>query len=472
MAYVKGFTNDVFISYAHADNTEGWVNQFHDRLGNRLRQLDGNASFEIWRDPKVDGADVVSDKIYKNLNSSGILISILSPNGLDSNWCQQERERFERATRSTGGFRLGDKVRAIKVTKTPCTGDQHRDVFGTLGYEFYRRVQQTGRFVELGLDSQEFNDKVLEIAQEVHELLQQLNTRVVNPLPDLAVYVAAVSSDLDPCRTCIVNQLEAWNCRVYPEGVLVGGLSLSRTSISKALSACSFSVHCVGPRRPSVPEDETLSLDLLQLECARASQINRVVCQIGQPHVALEQSLKQTANQGVEDLIRPETQDRLLQLLEDRVGSLRKAGAGAAGNLPTVYVVCSPAERDDALQIKHCLEAERHFAAVLPIHKVDDESVRLRDHRSILMTCHAVVIYWGAKAKEAWFREQQRDVIGARQKRRANPLPGFCLSLSPDADPDTCSRPDFPFQQISDLECSKVRPFFSYLDTAAKRDRR
>ena len=39
MAYVPGLANDVFISYAHADNTEGWVDQFHERLFNRLRQL-------------------------------------------------------------------------------------------------------------------------------------------------------------------------------------------------------------------------------------------------------------------------------------------------------------------------------------------------------------------------------------------------------------------------------------------------
>lgn len=84
MANVCGLTNDVFISYAHADNTEGWVDQFHDRLVNRLRQLDRKALFAIWRDPKLSGADVFSDEIDRQLKSSGLLISILSPNGLDS----------------------------------------------------------------------------------------------------------------------------------------------------------------------------------------------------------------------------------------------------------------------------------------------------------------------------------------------------------------------------------------------------
>ena len=56
MAYVHGFQNDVFISYAHADNTEGWVDNFEERLRNRLRQFDRKAGVTIWRDPKLAGA--------------------------------------------------------------------------------------------------------------------------------------------------------------------------------------------------------------------------------------------------------------------------------------------------------------------------------------------------------------------------------------------------------------------------------
>jgi hypothetical protein len=462
MAYVPCLANDAFISYAHADNTEGWVEQFHDRLLNRLRQLDRSASFAIWRDRKLTGADVFTDEIYGQLKSSGVLISILSPNGLDSNWCQQERERFERAAGLTGGFRLGDKIRAIKITKTPCAGDQHRNVFGTLGYDFHKRSPQTGHFTEFHPTSREFDDLVLEIAQELYAILQQLRIRCLSPQPDLTAYVAAVSSDLESRRTRIVDQLAAWNCRVVPDEPLASGLS--RAAINDALGACALSVHCVGPKRCIVPEDETSPIDLLQLECARALTISRIVCQIGQPHGALEEALKQPGPHGVEDLVQPQTPDVLLQLLEDRVRSLRKAGGGASGGLQTVYVVCSLSEWNDALRLKNCLEAERRFAAVLPIREVDEASVRLRDHRATLKSCQAVLVYWGAKSPQSWFREQQREVIGARQKRRIAPLPALCISSSPLADPIADNRPDLPFHQISDLECSSVRRFFRHLE--------
>ena len=147
MAYC-GLANDIFISYAHADNTEEWVDRFHQRLLHRLKQLDRKAEFGIWRDRKLTGADLFSDEIDRQLKSSGILISILSPNGLDSSWGQKERQCFERAVATTGGLRVGPKSRAIRVTKTPCAEDKDRRIFGTLGCEFYVRSEQSGRFTE------------------------------------------------------------------------------------------------------------------------------------------------------------------------------------------------------------------------------------------------------------------------------------------------------------------------------------
>ena len=238
------------------------------------------------------------------------------------------------------------------------------------------------------------------------------------------------------------------------------------------MDACSLSIHCVGPRRGITPEDETLPIDLLQLGCARATDISRIVCQIGQPHPALEEALKQGTTHGSEDLIRPPTPDVLLQFLEDRVASLRKGGINTPVTLPTVYVVCSLSEWDDALRLKACLEADRRFAAVLPIRDVDDTSVRRRDHRDTLRNCQAALVYWGAKSPESWFREEQREVINARLKRRTGPLPALCLSSPPRTEAEAYNRPDLPLQQVSDLACSKVRPFFRHLERVVNDDRK
>jgi hypothetical protein len=88
------FTDDIFISYAHADNRDGWVDAFHIGLENRLGVFGVEA--RIWRDKKLSGADIFSDEILDQLKHSALPISILSPNGMRSNWCEKERQRRNR----------------------------------------------------------------------------------------------------------------------------------------------------------------------------------------------------------------------------------------------------------------------------------------------------------------------------------------------------------------------------------------
>jgi hypothetical protein len=455
-----GLKNDIFISYAHADNTEGWIDKFHERLLNKLRQLDRRADFSIWRDGKLTGADVFTEEIDGQLKSSGILISVLSPNGLDSSWCQKERQCFERAAGLTGGIHLETSSRAIRVTKTPCPEDKDRQIFGNLGYEFYQRSEQTGRFSEFHPSEPEFDRKVLDLAQTVQSNLTKLRARLLAPPSDLGVYVASVTSGLAPWRTRVIDQLSAWNCRVSSEPVSVA--QLSTASIHESLQSCAFSIHLIGPQKGMVPEDESLPIDLLQLACARSARMDRIICHVGQPHSGWQDLPKAEGIQGREDLItNPED---LLQLVEDRIGNLRKRGSGATGNLPTVYVICSPQEFEDAIRLKNCLEAEQQCAATLPLREVDDARVRLKDHRETLKECESVLIYWGNASDAIWFRQQQREVIGARKKRRAGKLPALCLASSPYANPEVDARPDLPLKQILSLDCPNVRGFFRHLE--------
>jgi hypothetical protein len=457
-----GLTNDLFISYAHVDNSERWVDLFHERLLNKLKQLDRGADFTIWRDRKLTGGDIFTEEIDRQLKLSGLLISILSPNGLDSSWCQKERQCFERAVGSTGGLRLRTKSRAIRVTKTPCLGDKDRLIFGTLGYEFYMRSEQTGRFSEFHPSSPEFDARVLDLAQEIYSQLQELRNRALAPPPDMSVYVASVTSDLASWRTQLVDQLVAWNCRVPPEPMSVAELSTS--AIQARLDDCAVSIHLIGSKRGIIPEDEELSVDLLQLSCARALEVDRIVCHVGTPHNGWQNLPKIPVVRGKEDLIT--SPDNLLQLIEDRIGSLRKAGRERDSVLPTVYIVCNPSEFDDALRLKKCLESEEPCAAMLPIREVDDARVRLMDHRRTLKECEAVVIYWGAASSSSWFREQQREVIGARKKRRSRQMPVLCLTSSPHANAEADTLPGLPLQRISGLDCLHVRQYFRYLEIA------
>jgi len=94
MPYVPGLNNDIFISFCHADNSEGWVEKFQEQLTNRLTQIGKQVT--IWRDRKLRGTDVFSDEIFAQLQQSALLISIVSPAAIKSRWCEDERYAFER----------------------------------------------------------------------------------------------------------------------------------------------------------------------------------------------------------------------------------------------------------------------------------------------------------------------------------------------------------------------------------------
>lgn len=75
MAYVPGFEHDIFISYAHVDNTpveedkDGWVTKLHASLLALIPQKIGRAEgFTIWRDLKLSGNDEFAD----TLDAAGI----------------------------------------------------------------------------------------------------------------------------------------------------------------------------------------------------------------------------------------------------------------------------------------------------------------------------------------------------------------------------------------------------------------
>jgi len=139
MTYVPGLQNDLFVSYAHGDNADGWVTTLHERLKIRLRELLG-VSPTIWRDDRRLGREMdFSDEIQKEVASTAVVIAVVSPSYLASAYCRLERQAFFAAAQSHGGLKVGNSFRIFKVVKTPEVDNGHRRFLPeTLGFEFFR----------------------------------------------------------------------------------------------------------------------------------------------------------------------------------------------------------------------------------------------------------------------------------------------------------------------------------------------
>src|SRR5262249_38896224 len=146
--------HDVFISYARIDNLtisekqEGWITILHRALELRLSQLLGETP-KIWRDLKLQGNDYLDEEILSKLITASVLVAVLSPRYVRSDWCIKEIKAFIEAAERSGGIHVNNKSRIFKVIKTPIPLENHPvAIQGVLGYDFFHLDPATRRFLE------------------------------------------------------------------------------------------------------------------------------------------------------------------------------------------------------------------------------------------------------------------------------------------------------------------------------------
>jgi hypothetical protein len=164
------FKNDVYISYSHLDSE--WINQFQKVLDTRLGMLSAR-HVRIWRDQKLSGADQFDQSITDNIVTSNVLVAVITPAYLSSDWCRRELDTFLKGVEQTGGLTFGAQSRAFVVFRMPVPRDQiPNELSQVAGYRFYRPEEsESSRFVEFEPSSKEFYDGIDRLAQDIQRLL-------------------------------------------------------------------------------------------------------------------------------------------------------------------------------------------------------------------------------------------------------------------------------------------------------------
>ncbi|MCB1489147.1 MAG: toll/interleukin-1 receptor domain-containing protein, partial [Bauldia sp.] len=100
MAFVPGYENDVFISYAHADNEVdvfggAWVDKLAKYLGIALKQRLGRGDeVKIFFDSNRLRANHHLDEILQNVRTSAVFLAIGSPSYVNRQWTRDELAAF------------------------------------------------------------------------------------------------------------------------------------------------------------------------------------------------------------------------------------------------------------------------------------------------------------------------------------------------------------------------------------------
>jgi hypothetical protein len=430
-AYVPGCKHDVFISYSHFDDQPlaqtGWVAEFHRMLEIRLSQLLGEQP-AIFRDPKLRGNDYFDDVLLNALPKVALLVTVLSPRYIKSEWCVKELEEFCRAAQAAAGLRVGDRSRIFKVIKTHVPRDKHLwELSGLTGYEFFREDPSTGRPKEFLHGSHEFWARLDDLAYDMHELLQVMCDSFAKRPAD-TLYLAEVTSDLEDRRDRLRRVFRDQHA-VVPDRPLPLKMPDVSTQITGYLDRAKLSVHLVGEPYGVVPEGAAESIASLQTKLAKRAGFMRIIwvppglrpTDVRQQQFLARLREEVAGQDGVEyvestlDEVERVVRDKLTQPLPE------KPAARQSDEPPRVYIICDPADFAAMEPLSDFLY-NRGLETIVPPMQGEQQALD-DDHIQSLLICDAVLIYWGV-GNEFWLRKKLRDLqkiagYGRTEKFRA-----------------------------------------------------
>jgi hypothetical protein len=488
------FDGDAFISYAHLDNVElieggkGWVTNLHRALEVRVGQFLGKEP-KIWRDPKLKGNDVFADTLIDQLRRVAILVPIVSPRYVKSEWTLKELGEFWKAAEEQGGVRIRDMVRIFKVMKTPVRLELHPpELQSVLGYEFFKVDSDTGRVHELdgifGPEAQrDFWMKLDDLAHDICCLLEVLEGPKETAAPEVEVGNESVfltsTSDLSEQHEAIRRDLQQHGYAVLPTQALPLLAPDLKTALRQDLARCRMSIQLVGKNYSFVPEGGAESCLEIQNELAiergEKGGFSRLlwippglqVDDARQRKFIEQLRMDPRIHEGA-DLLETILED-LRTVIQDRLKQAPKPApdptspTAAAENLIQLYLIYDQRDAELASPWGNFL-FEGGFEVIHPVFEGDEAEIR-EYHEENLRTCDGALIIYGASS-ECWLRRKLRELQKSPGYGRTKRVPVIAITLVP---PKTADKEQFRtheamvIPQFDGFSPDPLRPFVSRL---------
>lgn len=482
------FENDIFISYSHIDNQpltegeKGWISDFHRTLEIRLGELLGESP-KIWRDPRLSGNDYFSDVIRQQLLKVALLVSVLSPRYLRSEWCQKELQTFFEAAEQTGGLHIANKSRILKVVKTYIPlEEQPPELQPLLGYEFYQLDKETGIPFDfnmiLGREARErYYSKLFELAHDIRQLLIMMRKSKENSsdmlLPSLTnkiIYLAATTYDLYDERDKLKHELQQRGHVVLPDQSLPLSSPDFEKVVCENLERSTLSIHLIGRRYGMIPEAADQSVVGLQYELAEAyhqqnSSFSHLIWMpLGlQAQEPRQQEFIQSL-QNAPELLQT-TLEELKTIIQDKLNSKPKplVEIPTEEELIQLYLICDQCDLE-RIEPLYSHFSDQGLDVILPSFEGDETETR-EEHQKNLRLCNAVIIYYGS-VNELWLRVKLRDLQKAAGYGRLEPMLAQAIYID---EPWTTQKQRFQTREALVLDSSSqtledsLKPFLNQI---------
>jgi hypothetical protein len=496
------FENDIFISYAHIDDQplvegeKGWVSCFHRALEIRLAQLLGRAA-KIWRDPKLQGNDVYADRLVQSLPGVAILVSVVSPRYIKSEWCIRELQEFWNASSNTGGMRVGDKARVFKIVKTPVPVDRQPAEFqDVLGYEFFTVDPETGRARELSQTGDDESQRMYwarldDLAHDIAELLENIEpsgtATETHTGESIEVYLAETSYDLRDERDVIKRELMDHDHIVLPDRPLPLVGPECEEAIREQLARCRLSIHLIGKNYGLVPEGVSDSIVVMQNELAiergAEGDFSRLLWLPPGLETEDERQLKfidhlqtdvriqegadilQTSLEDFKTVIHQRLQPEVKEEADESVPKETSTDE-EDNNLLRIYFIYDQRDSEGPAPLEDYL-FDKGYEVIVPVFDGDEAQVR-RDHEENLSICDGVLLYYGV-ANELWLRRKLREIQKSAAFGRKKPITAKAIYVAPPETPPKRrlrTREALVINPQEGFEPAALDPFLSQLQIA------
>ncbi len=448
------FDRDIFISYAHIDDEsliadkKGWISEFHRALEIRLGQLMGVKPV-IWRDPVLQGNHIFDKEIIDQFSKVAIMISILTPRYIKSEWCVREVTQFHEVCQQTSGFVINNKARVFKVIKTPVSQELHPEcIKNILGYEFYTTDPATNRIKEMSPifshTEKGYWEKLDDLANDIAAYLEEIKSTDASSAAVAqsnkqvkSIFLSESSFDTKDLRDSIKRELQDHGYNILPYGQLSLVAPVLKDNVNEYMKEAQLAIHLVGNNYGIVPEGAEKSIVEIQNEIgvthSVADNLSRLIWipehmdPVDERQKVFLQKLT-TGNKDViagADVVKGSIEDfksvihDKLVAMEDEAPVAGKEEAQVESSNKMVYLICDVQDLDDIRPLEDFL-FNNGVEVVLPIFDGDETQIR-EDHIENLKNCAGVIIFYG-KGSEIWLRTKMRDFMKINGYGRVKPI--------------------------------------------------